>query len=55
MSSVPALPDAAKSAPPTADRSRKPKMFSRWFTVTTTTSPRLASREPCSRAAFAVP
>ena len=55
MSSVPALPDAAKSDPPTDERSRKPKMLSRWFTVTTTTSPRLARREPCRRATFAVP
>ena len=30
-------------------------MFSRWFTVTTTTSPRFASRDPCRRGALAVP
>ena len=55
MSSTPALPDVANSGEAIADRSRWPKMFSRWLTVTTTTSPRFARREPRVRSEFADP
>ena len=55
MSSVPALPDNRYASPPTADRSRCPKMFSRWLTATTTTSFRAASRDPRVRGELAFP
>src|SRR3954447_8784824 len=45
-SSMPRLPDSAYSLPPRRPRYRKPKTFSRWLTVTTTTSPPWHSRVP---------
>ena len=46
MSSMPASPEPANSAPPASSRNVKPITLSRWFSVTTTTSPRRARASP---------
>ena len=46
MSSMPASPEPANSLPPSSSRKVKPITLRRWFSVTTTTSPRRARAAP---------